>query len=522
MTQRCRLSALKSPTNMPSTTKRSGLLLSLIAFLIVSLFSQATLAYPSSGPVSATGSRILILNSRSSPKSRFGAFSENLAAKGFELTWRDAATSEPKLTEYDERQYDHIVFLGTDQDKVASDVSPQSLVSFAKDGGNILFAFDSQRADWLRDLAREFSVEVTGKGETLIDHFHYAKSESLDDGTHSAIFVGADKDGAGGLVSHDAVISPETQDAALKTPLLFGKSAAHRIGGNPQAFSIVKPSSTSYTSTGGKNSELNLLGTDDGLSLITSFQLKENSARVSFIGSLDFLSDDFVELQSATSSSGASHTDTLNAAVLNDVTLWTFQSHGVLKVTRRAHRRVRTSPTDIREPYEESADGSVAKMYRIKDTVTYGLDVAQFDSRSGGWIPAPADLDLQVKLIMIDPFITTNLTAQTTASTSSSDVDPLDNLADQTKSSTLYTSTFTLPDRLGVYTFQTHWSRTGWSFINVKDITPIRAFNHDENPRYLPATWPYVIASFSTIGGFLLFVALWLFTSEKVEKGKTE
>lgn len=363
-------------------------------------------------------------------------------------------------------------------------------------------------------------MEVTDKGEKLIDHFHHAKSGDLDDGSHSAVFVGADKDEAGGLVSHDAVISPETQQAALGTALLFGKSAAHRIGGNPQAFSIVKPSSTSYTSAGG---EPNLLGTDDGLSLITSFQLKDNSARVSFIGSVDFLKDDFVDLQSAQSSSGQSHSDTLNAAVLNDVTLWTFQSHGVLKVIRRAHRRVRTSPTDIREPYEESADGSVAKMYRIKDTVTYGLDIAQFDSRSGGWIPAPEDLDLQVKLIMIDPFITTNLTARTDSETStSSSSDPLDISGEQTAAITLYTSTFTLPDRLGVYTFQTHWSRTGWSFINVKDVTPIRAFNHDENPRYLPATWPYVIASFSTIVGFLVFVALWLFTGEKVEKGKTE
>lgn len=66
--------------------------------------------------MSATGSRVLILNSQSSPKSKFEAFAENLAAKGFELTWRDAANSEPKLTEYDERQFDHIVFLGTDQD----------------------------------------------------------------------------------------------------------------------------------------------------------------------------------------------------------------------------------------------------------------------------------------------------------------------------------------------------------------------------------------------------------------------
>lgn len=401
--------------------------------------------------------------------------------------------------------------------ETSSDLSAQSLVSFAKDGGNIVFAFDSQRADWLRDLAREFSIEVTNKGETLVDHFNYNKG--AESGLHTSVFV----DGSG-IVRNPAIFSPETIAQTSTVPLLFGNTAAHRLGANPQAFPLVTPSHTSYTSskTGGTP---NLLGTDDGMSLISSFQLKDNSARVTFIGSIDFLTDDYVELQSAKSSSGKTFTDTLNAAVLNDVTLWTFQSHGVLKVIRRSHHRVRSSPTDIRESYEESADGSVAKMYRIKDNVVYGVEIAQFDTRKGGWVPAPEDLDMQVKLIMIDPFITTNLTAQSMGSSSPSlQQSALDGALEDNSSQayTLYTSTFMLPDRLGVYTFQTHWSRTGWSFINVKDTTPIRAFNHDENPRYLPASWPYLAASLSTIVGFLLFTGLWLFTAEKGDKLKTQ
>lgn len=401
---------------------------------------------------------------------------------------------------------------------VSPDVSPQSLVTFAKDGGNIVFAFDSQRADWFRDLAREFAIDVTAKGESLVDHFNYAQTGVTDDGSHSTVFVN------NGLASNDVIFSPETHAQSSSTPLLFGKTAAHKLGGNPQVFPLVKPSTTSYTAA--RDGSPSFLGTDDGLSLISAFQLKENSARVAFIGSVDFLSDDYVELQSARSSAGKTYTDSLNAAVLNDLTLWTFQSHGVLKVTRRSHHRVRTSPTDVREAYEESADGSIAKMYRIKDTVVYGLDVAQFDARSGGWIPAPRDLDMQVKLVMIDPFITTNLTAQSSDESSSTkttaELDPLEDSPPSSLAHTLYTSTFTLPDRLGVYTFHTRWSRTGWTFINVKDTTPIRAFNHDENPRYLPASWPYVAASASTIAGFLLLTALWLFTGEKGEKVKTQ
>lgn len=151
-------------------------------------------------------------------------------------------------------------------------------------------------------------------------------------------------------------------------------------------------------------------------------------------------------------------------------------------------------------------------MYRIKDTVTYALDLSQHTP--AGWVPAPEHLDLQVSLEMLDPFITTKLHAGDGPSSSISSEDPLA-LSGQSNATTRYSSTFQLPDRLGVYTFHVHWSRPGWSFIETKDIAPIRAFNHDEGERYLPASWPYAAGAVSVIASWVLFVALWLWAGEK-------
>lgn len=52
--------------------------------------------------------------------------------------------------------------------------------------------------------------------------------------------------------------------------------------------------------------------------------------------------------------------------MLRDLTAWTFQERGVLKVTSTHHDRIRSSKDDVRESYEEEGSG---KMYRVKDGV---------------------------------------------------------------------------------------------------------------------------------------------------------
>lgn len=391
-----------------------------------------------------------------------------------------------------------------------NDLSPQSLVDFNKAGGNIVFGYSPSRADWFRDLAREFSLELAPAGHRLVDHF---SQSSKSDGRLA--LPTRSETGESALVKDNAVFAG---DAALAeeekrgNAILAKDVAPHIVGDNPLAFPLVKPSSTSYLA--GSDGQPLWLGTDKDLSIISAFQLRDSSARVAFIGSQDLLSDD--ALLSTSSSSN------MNSALLTSLLTWTFQERSVLRIDRRTHYRVRSSPTDVREPYEEPAEGGSASMYRIKDNVRYAIDVAQHDPQLG-WIAAPKDLDLQVSLNMIDPFITVKLAAEDEAAKTSL-ATQLPPAPAQSNITTRYSTTLRLPDRLGVYTFRLKWFRHGWTYFDdVKDVAPIRAFNHDEGERFLPASWPYAAASFSTIGGFLVFVVLWVLGGdEEVKRAKGE
>lgn len=464
--------------------------------------------------ISATGQRVLVVFGSQDQSSRYSTFLNDLEKRGFQISQRRADESTPKLSVFDERRFDHIVFLADDVQKPAQDLAPQALVDFNKDGGNIVFAYSPAHSDWLHDLARQYSLEIAPKGERLVDHFRSVSK--LDDGSHSTIAV----DGQAAVAANDVVFSAATRNSLRESLLLLGDVSPHLVGSNPLALPLVSAPSTSYTA---KESDgaVSWLGSEADLNIISAFQLKDSSSRVTFIGSKELLTDSLVKASNVKTPS-SSTSNTANAALLDDLTAWTFQETGVLKVERRSHYRVRTSPTDVRESYEEPAQGGEAAMYRIKDTVRYSLDIAQH-TREQGWVPAPKDLDIQVSLIMIDPFITATLAPQSSGNddddSSSKHISALDrSLAPlQSNSTTRYTAAFQLPDRLGVYTFRKHWRRPGWTFLDTRDVAPVRAFNHDEGPRFLPASWPYAAASFSTVAGFLAFTLIWLLSADKAE-----
>ncbi|PWY98953.1 Dolichyl-diphosphooligosaccharide-protein glycosyltransferase 48kDa subunit [Testicularia cyperi] len=242
------------------------------------------------------------------------------------------------------------------------------------------------------------------------------------------------------------------------------------------------------------------------VSLVSAFQLASNSARAVFLGSTDMISDAFM---SPAKSSGV---DSVNSAVLSDLTQWTFQEKGVLKVVATHHNRVRSSPTDVREDYEENDDGN--KMYRIKDHVRFEVELVAHEPGKG-WIPAAAsksgeNLDLQVEFRMLDPYITSHLTLDDSVNATTR-ADPLvDPAASETQAVSKYSTTFQIPDRHGVFHFNLNFKRHGLTFLTSKDTAPVRPFNHDEHPRFLSSSWPYMAGAFSTSAAFILFVAIWL------------
>lgn len=450
---------------------------------------------------SATGQRVLAVVDKEHTHS-YDAYITSLRQHGFEVSVQVPGDAQDgTLFEFGERKFDHLLFLAPEIKQFPRGLTTHTIVEFLREGGNMLAGLSPQLSESWRDFAREFGLEFGERGTMLVDHLGYDKT--VDTGNHAAVLVGGYRDqlGAGGLADEaGGVFSDETR--AIKEALVY-RGIAHWVGPNPLAFPLLLPPTTSYQTDpplitaspdGAWNaanvgklealySQSDLLTGADAhtpdarASLATAIQLRDNSARVVFVGSTELFGDLYKDAARP-----------LQRAFVNDITSWAFQERGVLRVTRTAHQRLRAHEHDVRPDYEESEHTS--SMYRIKDTVSYSIGVTMFDGQT--WGPAPSDLDLQLSAVMLDPYVTVPLVPHRGAN------------------ATVYEADLRLPDRHGVFTLRVNWKRRGWSYVMADDVVPVRPFNHDEYPRMLSSSWPYVAGAFSTMLGFAAFVYLWL------------
>ena len=462
---------------------------------------------------SATGQRVLVvLDGEREP---YAAFLESLGRRGYDVTLRTSADAkqDDTLFQFGERAFDHVALLVPELKGLKGALTPQSLVHFAEDGGNLFVALSPRLSEAWRDLSREFGLEFAERDSALVDHFGF--DAEYDAGDHTAVRVGGERAVfAPGGVANAQVFSAATRDALRTQPLTF-RSIAHWVGPNPLAFPLLTPPSTAYVSevptiAGGRSdfsasglekiepvreASALLAGFDSSApdataALASAVQLRTNSARVVFLGSIEMLQDAFF----------GNAARSVQRAVVEDMLAWTFQERGVLRVTGTQHERVRANDADVRPDYEEEV-GVAAKMYRIKDEVFFALDLQHFD---GAWRAAPTDLDLQLAVTMLDPYVTLPLVGHVDGDVAR------------------YQGSFRLPDRHGVFTLRVNWKRHGWTYVVSEDVVPVRPFNHDDYPRMLSSSWPYLAGAFSTMAAFAVFSTLWLLLPREKVAGKAE
>lgn len=454
---------------------------------------------------SATGNRVLVL---ADEPSAYSKWVDGLHERGYSVAVHKAdQPPEHGLYAYGERKYDHVALFAPAMKEFPADMPAQALVAFLQDGGNMLVALSSELSETWRAFAREFGLEFAQRETMLVDHFGYEKR--IDRGDHAAVkLCGASALPRGGPLDLP-VFRESTRQQCNATPFVY-RGVAHWVGPNPLAFSLIAPPLSSYETDvpqiSGSGAQWTASGidaieplyearaplvgadaytADATASLASALQLRDNSARATFVGSTEVF--------------GRLYAPGVQRAVIDDLVAWTFQEYGVLAVERTAHERVAVDAHDVRPEYEE--EPGAAHMYRIKDSVVFSIDVSAFD---GEWKPAPRDLDLQVSFVMLDPYVTASLRATETVGGA--------------RPATRYEAQLRLPDRHGVFSFKVNWKRHGLSYILTSDNVPVRPYNHDEYPRMLSSSWPYVSGAFSTIAAFVVFVAVWLYLSDGKSK----
>jgi len=333
-------------------------------------------------------------------------------------------------------------------------------------------AISSEITENIRNFARELDIEFDEQDTFVIDHFNYNIS---DDGKHTLLV-------SNNVVNNEGILSKEVIEGP---PVLF-RGIGHKVGSVPLLTKIMWANDTaySYETKDGQAVDQEPLTIGNSIGLISALQAR-NNARVTFVGSLEFFSDRFFDSPVQKFNSSEPYPKSGNEAFVSDLTKWTLQEKGVIRVTSRLHHK--------EDEYEQ------LEMYRIKDNFTYTIEISEYVNDH--WQPFNGN-DVQLELIMLDPYIRVNLTALPTTK------------EHEEHHARKYKAHVQLPDVYGVFTLKVNYKRPGYTYIVDTTTITIRHFRHNEYPRFISAAYPYYTGAASMGIGFLLFCFIWIFNKD--------
>ncbi|TVY81690.1 Dolichyl-diphosphooligosaccharide--protein glycosyltransferase subunit wbp1 [Lachnellula suecica] len=455
----------------------------ILSFLLLGLLAVVQAA-------SSSGNKLLVVLEELAEKSKYSKYLGDLEARGFEITFESPKSDKVALFELGARAYDHLLILPAKSKGLGPQLTPKLLLDFINAGGNILLTLSSSTPTQsaLISLLLELDIHLpTDRTALVVDHFNYDTISAAE--------------------QHDVVLlpRPDAVRSDLKNffkgagkggeAIAFPRGVGQTLGNNsPLLTPLLRAPRTAYS----YNPKDDVEGVEDPfavgqqLSLITTMQAR-NSARFTVIGSSEMLEDAWfgAKVQRSQGLSGAAASKeikTSNQEFAKEVTGWTFNEIGVLKVGKIEHH--------LNEG--EAADQVInPKIYRVKNDITYKIELSEYQwDRWVAFNPEAGD-DLQLEFSMLSPFHRLPL-----------------KLIYTTTNSTIWTTSFKAPDQHGIFNFKVNYKRPFLSNIEEKNTVTVRHFAHDEWPRswVISGAWPWISGIAVTVVGWTAFVALWLWS----------
>jgi oligosaccharyltransferase complex subunit beta len=129
---------------------------------------------------------------------------------------------------------------------------------------------------------------------------------------------------------------------------------------------------------------------------------------------------------------------------------------------------------------------------------TYTIELSEYHEDHFIPFEPPVDDAVQLEFTMLSPFHRLPLKA-----------------VGGTDNSTLYSTSFTLPDQHGIFSFCVNYKRPFLTYIYEKRDVSVRHFAHDEWPRSwrISGAWTWISGIWVTIAGWVAFVAVWLWSA---------
>jgi oligosaccharyltransferase complex subunit beta len=168
---------------------------------------------------------------------------------------------------------------------MGSNFTPQLLVQFLNEGGNILLAASSSTSETLRDFARELDIDLPPRDSYFADHFSYHPDTTKN---HTLVILNSENFPS--LPHVESIFAPETR----KSKIVY-RGAAHGLGTGPLLLPLLKGKETSYVFDGKEDLDTvedpYVAGTQ--AFLVSGFQAW-NNGRVVITSSLDIFSNEYV------------------------------------------------------------------------------------------------------------------------------------------------------------------------------------------------------------------------------------
>lgn len=392
----------------------------------------------------------------------------DLSDRGFDLKF-STPRDELSFFELGERIYDHAILFPQKSKGLGPSLTPQELVKFINHGGNILVGASTGAGAAIRDFAKELEIDLAERDTLMADHFNF---DGSSDERHTTIVTSK-------FGSNEFIISKEVQDGS---PIIY-KGIGHGLGNSPLLTPVLGASRTAYSYDVKEEFEASedpwVAGSQAWL--VSVFQAR-NNARVGITGSVEMFSNKALDTVLDDGKIAG------NKNFARDLTQWVFQEKSVLRSADLKHSLA-----------NESLLTTSPSMYRVKNEVQFSISLQQYSGDT--WKPYVAN-DVQLELIMLDPYIRTTL-----------------DVLEMRPDSATYFTAFMLPDHYGVFHFKVNYKRNGLTYIEERSQITIRHFRHDEYDRFLSAAYPYYTATATTIGGFLVFCLIWLFSQSKITAG---
>ncbi|CAG2227728.1 dolichyl-diphosphooligosaccharide--protein glycosyltransferase 48 kDa subunit-like [Mytilus galloprovincialis] len=412
------------------------------------------------------GKKTLVLVDNWSLRETHSIFFRTLREKGYDLTFKTADDASLALVKYGEFLYDNLILFSPSVEEFGGSVNVEAITSFIDGGGNVLVAASSQVGDTIRELATECGVELDEEKTAVIDHLNY---DMADQGKHTLIVA----------EPKNLLDAPMVVGSKISSPFLFRGVGMVADQENPLVMNVLHASSTAYSFNPDTKIDDYPHAVGKNTLLVAALQAR-NNARVVFVGSLEFFSDELFTSPVQNAIGKQKFDKSGNEQLSFNLADWVFREKGVLRVGAVKHLK--------------KGESAPPQYYTVFEEVSYSVVIDEL--KGGKWVPFTAK-DVQLEFVRIDPFVRTTL---------------------QPKNGK-FSTTFKLPDVYGVYQFRVDYNRIGYTHLFSTTQVSVRPLEHTQYERFIYSAFPYYASAFSMMAGVVLFSIVFLhFKDEPKEK----